>query len=104
MCSTSRRSACISATTRGCSTRCGACAGLGNTVIVVEHDEDAIWAADYVVDVGPGAGVHGGEIVAKGTPAEIAANPNSLTGQFLSRRADGRDPVETPGGASRGGS
>ncbi len=58
--------------------------GLGNTVIVVEHDEDAIWAADYVVDVGPGAGVHGGEIVAKGTPAEIAANPASLTGQFLS--------------------
>jgi excinuclease ABC subunit A len=58
--------------------------GLGNTVIVVEHDEDAIWAADYVVDVGPGAGVHGGEIVAKGTPAEIAANPNSLTGHYLS--------------------
>jgi excinuclease ABC subunit A len=57
---------------------------LGNTVIVVEHDEDAIWAADYVVDVGPGAGVHGGEIVAKGTPAEIAANPNSLTGHYLS--------------------
>ena len=58
--------------------------GLGNTVIVVEHDEDAIWAADYVVDVGPGAGVHGGEIVARGTPAEIAANPNSLTGHYLS--------------------
>ena len=58
--------------------------GLGNTVIVVEHDEDAIWAADYVVDVGPGAGVHGGEIVAKGTPDEIAANPNSLTGHYLS--------------------
>jgi excinuclease ABC subunit A len=58
--------------------------GLGNTVIVVEHDEDAIWAADYVVDVGPGAGVHGGEIVAKGTPAEIAASPNSLTGHYLS--------------------
>jgi excinuclease ABC subunit A len=58
--------------------------GLGNTVIVVEHDEDAISAADYVVDVGPGAGVHGGEIVAEGTPAEIAANPASLTGQFLS--------------------
>ena len=57
---------------------------LGNTVIVVEHDEDAIWAADYVVDVGPGAGVHGGEIVAKGTPQEIAANPNSLTGHYLS--------------------
>src|ERR1700729_2264950 len=58
--------------------------GLGNTVIVVEHDEDAIWAADYVVDVGPGAGVHGGEIVAKGTPADIAANSNSLTGHYLS--------------------
>ena len=58
--------------------------GLGNTVIVVEHDEDAIWAADYVVDVGPGAGVHGGEVVAEGTPAEIAANPNSLTGHYLS--------------------
>src|SRR4029077_4836425 len=49
--------------------------GLGNTVIVVEAAEDAIWAADYVVDVGPGAGVHGGEIVAEGTPQEIAANP-----------------------------
>ncbi len=58
--------------------------GLGNTVIVVEHDEDAILAADYVVDVGPGAGVHGGEIVAEGTPAEIAANPASLTGHYLS--------------------
>ena len=58
--------------------------GLGNTVIVVEHDEDAIQAADYVVDVGPGAGVHGGEIVAEGTPADIAANPNSLTGHYLS--------------------
>ncbi len=57
---------------------------LGNTVIVVEHDEDAIWAADYVVDVGPGAGVHGGEIVAKGTPQDVAANPNSLTGHYLS--------------------
>ena len=57
---------------------------LGNTVIVVEHDEDAICAADYVVDIGPGAGVHGGEIVAEGTPAEIAANPNSLTGHYLS--------------------
>src|SRR5277367_6469700 len=57
---------------------------LGNTVIVVEHDEDAIWAADYVVDVGPGAGVHGGEIVAEGKPADIMANPKSLTGQYLS--------------------
>jgi excinuclease ABC subunit A len=58
--------------------------GLGNSVIVVEHDEDAILAADFVVDVGPGAGIHGGEIVAKGTPQEIIANPNSLTGQYLS--------------------
>ena len=57
---------------------------LGNSVIVVEHDEDAILAADYVVDIGPGAGVHGGEIIAKGTPEEIIANPNSLTGQYLS--------------------
>lgn len=57
---------------------------LGNTVIVVEHDEDAIRAADFVVDIGPGAGVHGGEIVATGTPDEIAANPASLTGQYLS--------------------
>ncbi|WP_417670508.1 excinuclease ABC subunit UvrA [Roseibium sp.] len=57
---------------------------LGNTVIVVEHDEDAVLAADYVVDVGPGAGVHGGEIIASGTPAEVMANPNSLTGQYLS--------------------
>ena len=57
---------------------------LGNTVIVVEHDEDAIRLADYVVDIGPGAGVHGGEIVAQGTPAEVMANPASLTGQYLS--------------------
>jgi excinuclease ABC subunit A len=57
---------------------------LGNTVIVVEHDEEAIETADYVVDLGPAAGIHGGEIVAHGNPAEIAANPNSLTGQYLS--------------------
>ena len=57
---------------------------LGNTVIVVEHDEDAIRAADHVVDIGPGAGVHGGEIVAQGTPADIDARPRSLTGQYLS--------------------
>ena len=56
---------------------------LGNTVIVVEHDEDAIRAADYVVDVGPGAGVHGGSIVAQGTPVDIMANPASLTGEYL---------------------
>ncbi len=56
---------------------------LGNTVIVVEHDEDAILAADHVVDVGPGAGIHGGEIVSQGTAAEIMADKNSLTGQYL---------------------
>ncbi len=59
---------------------------LGNTVIVVEHDHDAILAADHVVDMGPGAGVHGGRVVAQGTPAEIAAHPESLTGQYLSGR------------------
>ncbi|MFO1184137.1 MAG: excinuclease ABC subunit UvrA [Bauldia sp.] len=58
--------------------------GLGNTVLVVEHDEDAIRAADFVVDVGPAAGIHGGHIVAAGTPAEIIANPRSLTGKYLS--------------------
>src|SRR5206468_8277690 len=57
---------------------------IGNTVIVVEHDEEAILEADYVVDLGPGAGVHGGEIVAEGTPREIQANPASITGQYLS--------------------
>ncbi|MFN3853481.1 MAG: excinuclease ABC subunit UvrA [Phreatobacter sp.] len=56
---------------------------LGNTVIVVEHDEDAILQADHVVDVGPGAGIHGGRIVAEGTPAEIMAHPTSLTGKYL---------------------
>lgn len=56
---------------------------LGNTVIVVEHDEDAILAADYVVDIGPAAGVHGGKIIAQGTPADIMASPHSLTGQYL---------------------
>ena len=57
---------------------------LGNTVLVVEHDEDTIAAADYLVDVGPGAGVHGGEIVACGTPAEVAHMPQSITGRYLS--------------------
>ena len=56
---------------------------LGNTVIVVEHDDEAIRCADYVVDMGPGAGVHGGHIVAQGVPQEIMDNPNSLTGQYL---------------------
>jgi excinuclease ABC subunit A len=57
---------------------------IGNSVIVVEHDQDAIMMADYVVDIGPGAGEHGGQIVAEGTPAQIQANPKSLTGQYLS--------------------
>lgn len=57
---------------------------LGNTLIVVEHDEDTMKAADYLIDVGPGAGDQGGKIVAAGTPAEVAANPNSITGQYLS--------------------
>lgn len=65
---------------------------LGNSVIVVEHDEDAILAADYVLDIGPGAGVHGGEIVASGTPNEIMNNPKSLTGNYLS----GRESIEVP--------
>ncbi|MCX7072095.1 MAG: excinuclease ABC subunit UvrA [Gammaproteobacteria bacterium] len=65
---------------------------IGNTVIVVEHDEDAIRQSDYVVDIGPGAGVHGGQIVAEGTPAEVMANPKSLTGQYLS----GAVSIEVP--------
>jgi len=59
---------------------------LGNTVIVVEHDEDAIRCADYVVDIGPGAGIHGGEIIAQGLPEDIYNHPTSLTGQYLSGR------------------
>ena len=65
---------------------------LGNTVIVVEHDEDAIRAADYVVDLGPGAGAHGGHVVAQGTPAQIEADPASLTGAYLS----GRERIAVP--------
>ena len=57
---------------------------LGNSVLVVEHDEDTIAQADYLVDIGPGAGVHGGEVVAAGTPAEVAKNPVSITGRYLS--------------------
>ena len=65
---------------------------LGNTVIVVEHDEDAIKQADYVIDIGPGAGVHGGEIIACGSPKEVIANENSLTGGYLS----GRRTIQSP--------
>src|SRR5690606_23929369 len=65
---------------------------IGNTVIVVEHDQDAILAADYVVDIGPGAGEHGGHIVAQGTPAEIQQDAKSLTGQYL----NGTKAIEIP--------
>ncbi len=65
---------------------------LGNTLIVVEHDEDTMRASDYIVDVGPGAGVHGGEIVAAGTPEEVMNDPNSLTGQYLS----GKKKIDVP--------
>ncbi|CAH2604576.1 excision nuclease subunit A [Rhodovastum atsumiense] len=65
---------------------------LGNTVLVVEHDEDAIRAADHLIDMGPAAGIHGGEVVAKGTPAQVAAHPTSLTGAYLS----GRRRIEVP--------
>ncbi len=67
---------------------------LGNTVIVVEHDEEAILSADYVVDIGPGAGVHGGQIVAQGTPKQILANKRSLTGQYLSGKRSIPLPAE----------
>jgi excinuclease ABC subunit A len=69
---------------------------LGNTVIVVEHDEDAIRIADYVVDVGPGAGVHGGRIIAQGTPADIMASPASLTGQYLTGKRTIAVPERRP--------
>ncbi|RCW44787.1 excinuclease ABC subunit UvrA [Paenibacillus prosopidis] len=59
---------------------------LGNTLIVVEHDEDTMLAADYIIDIGPGAGIHGGNVIAEGTPAEVMANEHSLTGQYLSGR------------------
>ena len=65
---------------------------LGNSVLVVEHDEDMIRASDYVIDIGPGAGVHGGRVVAQGTPAEVEANLNSLTGAYLA----GRERIEVP--------
>ncbi len=72
----------------------------GNTVIVVEHDTEAILAADHVVDLGPGAGVHGGSIVASGTPDEIKRNPASLTGPVLERRARDRGPAAAHARAS----
>ncbi len=65
---------------------------LGNTVLVVEHDEDTIRAADYLLDIGPAAGIHGGEVIAAGTPEEVAKNPNSITGRYLS----GAEKIDVP--------
>jgi excinuclease ABC subunit A len=65
---------------------------LGNTVLVVEHDEDTIRTADYLLDIGPGAGIHGGEVIAAGKPEEVAANPNSITGQYL----QGKQTIAVP--------
>jgi len=65
---------------------------IGNSVIVVEHDEDAIRTADYLIDMGPGAGVHGGTVIAEGTPAQVMANPDSITGQYLT----GKRKIEVP--------
>jgi excinuclease ABC subunit A len=67
---------------------------LGNTVIVVEHDEDAILTADYVVDIGPAAGIHGGEIIAQGTPGDVMAHPKSLTGKYLSGEIEVAVPAQ----------
>ena len=71
---------------------------LGNTVIVVEHDEDTIRTADYLLDIGPGAGIHGGHVVAAGTPDEVAKNPKSITGQYLS----GKKEIPTPAKRRKG--
>ena len=72
---------------------------LDNTLVVVEHDEDTIKSADYVVDIGPGAGVNGGRIVAKGTPEKVAQEKKSLTGQYLS----GKEFIGTPKYRRKGG-
>ena len=93
--STSRRSACTSATTAGSSTPCCGCKALGNTLIVVEHDEDTIQTADWVVDIGPGAGEHGGQVVVSGSVEELLASEDSITGQYLS----GRREIAVPDGA-----
>src|SRR5262245_27468888 len=86
-------SACTSATTSGLIATLKHLRGLGNTVIVVDHDEETVRAADHVVDMGPGAGIHGGRVVAEGTPDEIARSKDSLTGQYLS----GKKFVPVPG-------
>ncbi|VDZ70219.1 Excinuclease ABC subunit A [Klebsiella aerogenes] len=85
-------SACTSVITNACSVTLIHLRNLGNTVIVVEHDEDAIRAADHVIDIGPGAGVHGGQVVAEGPLDAIMAVPESLTGQYMS----GKRKIEVP--------
>ena len=74
---------------------------LGNTVIVVEHDEDTIWAADWILDVGPGAGRHGGQVVAAGTAQDIMRVEESLTGQYLSGRRRIEVPAKRRSGSGR---
>ena len=91
-CSTSRASACTNATTTGSSTRLIRLRDLGNTLIVVEHDEDTIRTADWVVDIGPGAGEHGGQVVVSGSLDDLLASEDSLTGAYLS----GRRSIEVP--------
>ena len=70
---------------------------MGNSVIVVEHDEETMLESDYIVDIGPGAGIHGGQVVAAGTPKEIMENRNSVTGDYLS----GRKEISVPAGAQK---
>lgn len=71
---------------------------LGNSLIVVEHDEDTMRASDYIIDIGPGAGIHGGQVVSAGTPEEVMADPNSITGQYLS----GKMKIEVPSERRKG--
>jgi excinuclease ABC subunit A len=91
-CSTSRRSGSTPATTTGSSKPSATSSRRGNTVVVVEHDEAIIRHADWLIDLGPGAGCHGGQIVAAGTPAQIEADPDSITGCYLA----GRQEIPTP--------
>ena len=99
--SMSRASACIRATTSGCCTACERLRDMGNTVIVVEHDEDTMRAADYLVDFGPGPGVRGGEVVAAGDLCGCRRHPTSLTGQYLSRRKSIAIPADSAGRTGR---
>ena len=74
---------------------------LGNTLIVVEHDEDTMMVADYLLDIGPGAGIHGGQVVSAGTPAEVMQDENSLTGKYLSGKEFIPVPLERRKGDGR---